>query len=173
VAAPQPRDRPYAGLLYVEHAWLFLDADGETLTTLGAQLGLTGRLSLAEPAQKLIHRILDRPQPQGWDHQVGSTLAVLVSAERRVTWPALSGPIAGKVRLHTAGHVRVALGNTMSYAAGGLTVTVGKNLPPPAACGNGCNVPWCSGPRAAAWPTTCSCRDGPGATTRACGRGAG
>jgi hypothetical protein len=130
VPAPQPLDRPYAGLLYVERNWLFLDADGQTLTTLGAQFGATGRLSLAEPAQKLIHRIVDRPQPRGWDHQVGTTLAVMLSAERRVAWPALSGPIAGNVRLHTAGYMRAALGNTMTYAAGGLTLTIGKNQPP-------------------------------------------
>ncbi len=83
VAAPQPLDRPWAGLLYVERQWLLLAPDGASITTLTAQAGVTGRLSLAEPAQKLFHRILDRPRPQGWDHQVGNTLAVLVSVERR------------------------------------------------------------------------------------------
>ena len=129
IAAPQPRDRPWAGLLYTERAWLFLEPDGEAITTLGAQAGLTGRLSLAEPAQKLIHRVLDRPQPLGWDNQVGNTLAMLVSVERRSAWPMLSGALAGNVRLHTASHWRLALGNIMSYAAGGVSFTIGKNLP--------------------------------------------
>jgi len=68
--------------------------------------------------------------PQGWRHQVGATAALLVSAERRSAWPRLSGPLAGGVRLHTAGHWRLALGNTMTYAAGGLSVSIGKGLPP-------------------------------------------
>jgi lipid A 3-O-deacylase len=129
VATPQPFDRPYAGLLYSERQWLFLAPDETAITTLTARAGLTGKLSLAEPAQKLFHRIVERPEPLGWDHQVGNTLGVLVSVERRAAWSALSGGIAGKVRLHTAGHWRLAMGNLMSYAAGGVTVTIGKNLP--------------------------------------------
>lgn len=129
VATPQPYDRPWAGLLYAGRQWLFLSPGGDAITTLAAQAGVTGRLSLAEPAQKLIHRILDRPQPRGWDHQVGNTLAVLVSAERRAAWPGLSGRLGGKVQLHTAGYARLALGSIMSYAAGGVSVTIGKNLP--------------------------------------------
>ncbi len=130
VAAPQPLDRPWAGLLYVERQWLLLAPDGASITTLTAQAGVTGRLSLAEPAQKLFHRILDRPRPQGWDHQVGNTLAVLVSVERRSAWPGLSGDLVGDVQLRTAGHWRLALGSIMSYAAGGVSLTIGKNLPP-------------------------------------------
>ncbi|SFC72497.1 lipid A deacylase LpxR family protein [Massilia yuzhufengensis] len=129
IAAPQPFDRPYAGLLYAERQWLFLAPGGDAITTLAAQAGLTGRLSLAEPAQKLFHLVFDRPEPMGWDHQVGNTLAVLVSVERRSAWRALSGEVAGKVRLHTAGHWRLALGSIQSYAAGGVTLTIGKNLP--------------------------------------------
>ncbi len=130
IAAPQPQDRPWAGLLYAERQWLFLAPDGETITTFAAQAGVSGRLSLAAQAQKVFHIIFDRPTPQGWDNQVGNTLAVLVSAERRSAWPLLSGRLAGNVRLHTAGHWRLAVGSIMSYAAAGLTVTIGKNLPP-------------------------------------------
>ena len=129
VAVPQPFDRPYAGLLYVERSWLFLAPGGDAITTLTAEAGVTGKLSLAEPAQKLFHRVFDRPRPQGWDHQVGNTLALLMSAERRSAWSSLSGVMTGDIRLHTAGYWRLALGNLMSYAAGGVTVTVGKNLP--------------------------------------------
>lgn len=129
IAAAQPFDRPWAGLLYAERQWLFLAPDGASITTLAAQAGVTGRLSLAEPSQKLFHRIMDRPAPQGWDHQVGNTLALLVSAERRSAWPLLSGQLAGDVRLHTAGHWRLAAGSIMSYAAVGLSITIGKNLP--------------------------------------------
>ncbi len=130
IPIPQPFDRPYAGLLYAERSWLFIDRDERAITTLSFHAGATGKLSLAEPAQKLFHRIFDRPEPRGWDHQVGNTLAVLVSAERRSAWPSLSGAVLGDIRLHTAGHWRLAVGNLMSYAAGGVTFTLGKNLPP-------------------------------------------
>ncbi|WP_020654445.1 lipid A deacylase LpxR family protein [Massilia niastensis] len=125
----QPCDRPYAGLLYLERDYLFLSEDGQTLTTLGAQAGLTGRWSLAEPAQKLVHRILDRPLPQGWDHQVGNSLAFVLSVERRSAWPALSGALWGDVRLQTNAYWRVGLGTLVSYAAGGVVLSVGKDLP--------------------------------------------
>ena len=130
VAEPQPFDRPWAGLLYTERQWLFLAPDGEALTTLTAQAGVTGKLSLAEHTQKFFHELFDDRMPQGWDNQIGNTLAVLVSAERRSAWPLLSGDLAGGVRLHTAGHWRLAAGSIMSYAAGGVSVTIGKNLPP-------------------------------------------
>src|SRR3546814_18362025 len=33
-------------------------------------LGVVGPASLGEPAQKLVHHIVDSPQPQGWDTQI-------------------------------------------------------------------------------------------------------
>jgi lipid A 3-O-deacylase len=127
---PQPDDRPWAGLLYYEHAYAFLSPDQRTLTTLTSQIGVTGRLSLAEPAQKLWHHILDRPQPQGWDNQIGGTLGVLASAERRSALEALSGNLWHDVRLNTAGYWRIAAGNIQTYAAAGVAVVIGKDLPP-------------------------------------------
>jgi len=137
---PQPDDRPWAGLLYYEQAWAFLAPDQRTLTTLTAQVGVTGRAALAEQAQKLIHHLLDRRQPQGWDNQIGGTLGLLASAERRTALDALSLPLSREVRLNTAGYWRVAAGNIQTYAAAGLAVVVGKDLPvvspPPPGIGN-------------------------------------
>lgn len=130
VAASQPRDRPYAGLLYLQRDYVFLSADGQVLTTLGLQGGVTGPMSLAEPAQKLVHRVLDRPPPRGWEHQVGNTLALALSAERRVARPGLSGMLGDEVQLRTATYWRAGVGNLMSYAAGGIMFTIGKDLPP-------------------------------------------
>jgi lipid A 3-O-deacylase len=137
---PQPDDRPWAGLLYVEHVYAFLAPDHRSLTTLTSQVGVTGRWSLAEPAQKLFHRLLDRPQPQGWDNQIGGTLALMASAERRSAVDALSGELGHDVRLNTASYWRVAAGNIQTYAAAGLAVVIGKDLPavspPPPGIGN-------------------------------------
>lgn len=129
LASRQPHDRPYAGLLYLERDYLFLSPDGQVLTTLAGQAGFTGRLSLAEPAQKLVHRLVDRPEPRGWDHQVGNALVFALSVERRSAWPALSGELGGGVRLQTNTYWRLAAGTLMSYAAGGISLAVGKDLP--------------------------------------------
>ncbi|MES2317978.1 MAG: lipid A deacylase LpxR family protein [Pseudomonadota bacterium] len=126
---PQPQDRPWGGLLYYEQQHAFLSPDQRTLTTLGVQVGVSGRLSLAEPAQKLFHRILERPQPQGWDHQIGGALGIMATAEKRSAIDALSAGLWGDVRVHTAGYWRIAAGNIQTYAGVGLAVVAGKNLP--------------------------------------------
>jgi hypothetical protein len=140
VRAPQPFDRPWAGLLYYEQVFNFLSPDQRTLTTLTAEVGVTGSASLSEQSQKLVHRLLDNPLPQGWDNQIGGSLAVLATAERRRAVPALSTRLGGDVQLNTAAYWRVGLGNIMTYAAGGLAVVIGKELPevspPPPGIGN-------------------------------------
>lgn len=137
---PQPLDRPWAGLLYYEQAYAFLSADQRTLTTLTGQVGVTGRLALAEPAQKLIHRLLDRPRPEGWDNQIGGSLGLLASAERRRALDAMSGELGHHVRLNTATYWRIAAGNIQTYAAAGMAIVIGKDLPlvspPPPGIGN-------------------------------------
>ena len=139
-AAPQPEDRPWAGLLYVEQSYALLSPDHRTLTTLTAQVGVTGPASLSEDAQKLFHKIMARPAPKGWHNQIGGSLSVMASAERRTALEALSAELPGDVQLNTAGYWRVAAGNTMTYAAGGLAIVVGKDLPavspPPPGIGN-------------------------------------
>lgn len=127
---PQPLDRPWAGLLYYEQSYAFLSPDQRSLTTLTGQLGVTGRASLAEPAQKLAHRLLDRPRPEGWDNQIGGSLAFMASAERRTAREALSTDLGNDVRLNTATYWRLAAGTIHTYAAAGLAVVIGKDLPP-------------------------------------------
>lgn len=129
VAQPQLADRHWGGLLYYEQAYAFLSPDQRTLTTLTGQVGVTGKLSLAEPAQKLFHRVFDRPPPAGWDNQIGGTLGVMASAERRFAVETLSFDIRRDVRFNTAAYWRLAAGNIQTYAAAGLAVVVGKDLP--------------------------------------------
>lgn len=140
VRAPQPDDRPWAGLLYYEQTYAFLAPDQRSLTTLSAQAGVTGPLSLAEPTQKTLHRIFGRPRPQGWDHQIGGSLALMASAEQRHAVDALSLDLGHDVHLNTAAYWRLAAGTIQTYAAGGLAVVIGKDLPavspPPPGIGN-------------------------------------
>lgn len=129
LAAPQALDRPWAGLLYYEQAYALLSADERTLTTVTMQAGVTGRASLVEQTQKAFHHLLDRPQPQGWDNQIGGSLGLLASAEQRTARPILSFDLPSDVRFNTATYWRLAGGNIQTYAAAGVAVVIGKNLP--------------------------------------------
>ena len=137
---PQPLDRPWAGLLYYEQVYSFLSPDQRVLTTLTGQLGVTGRAALAGPAQRAFHRLLDRPRPEGWDNQIGGSLGVMIAAEKRTARENLSFDLPGDVRFNTATYWRVAAGNIQTYAAAGVAVVVGKDLPlvspPPPGIGN-------------------------------------
>ena len=126
----QPLDRPWAGLLYYEQAYAFLAPDQRTLTLIAGQVGVTGPASLTEPAQKAFHRFLDRPRPEGWNNQLGGSLGVLLSVEKRTAREALSFGLPRNVRLNTATYWRVAAGNIQTYAAAGVAVVIGKDLPP-------------------------------------------
>ncbi|MEJ7804743.1 MAG: lipid A deacylase LpxR family protein [Telluria sp.] len=158
-AEAQPLDRPWAGLLYYEQAYTFLSPDQRTLTTLTGQMGVTGPASLAAPAQKAFHRLLDRPRPQGWDHQLGGSLGLLASAEQRTARDALSFDLPRTVRFNTATYWRVVAGNIQTYAAAGVAVVIGKDLPPvsppPPGIGNKIAGP---GQRQAAALTSCMVR---------------
>lgn len=127
--AAQPLDRPWAGLLYVEQAYSLLSPDKRTLTTLSLEAGVTGPVSLAEQTQKLVHRIRDRPPPEGWDNQIGGSLALMAMAERRTAQAALSFELGKDLQFNTATYWRLAVGNIMTYAAGGVAIVVGKDLP--------------------------------------------
>ncbi|TFW23399.1 lipid A deacylase LpxR family protein [Massilia arenosa] len=129
VAAAQPLDRPWAGLLYSERAYTLETADHDRLTTITLQAGLTGSMSLAEKSQKLVHRILNVEEPQGWHNQVGNTLAVLGTLERRQAVPALRADFGNGIQIRTAAYWRVGVGSIMSYGAVGALVTIGKDLP--------------------------------------------
>jgi lipid A 3-O-deacylase len=137
---PQPLDRPWGGLLYYEQAYAFLSPDQRTLTTLSGQVGVTGRWSLAEPSQRLVHRLFDRPMPEGWDNQIGGSLGINASAERRTARDVLSADLGSDVHLNTATYWRLAAGTIHTYAAAGLAVVIGKDLPtvspPPPGIGN-------------------------------------
>ncbi len=68
VPAPQPDDLPYAGLLYGFYTLQGrTDQHAEAVTVLA---GIVGPWSLAEDTQKLIHKLTNSQEPQGWDYQL-------------------------------------------------------------------------------------------------------
>jgi hypothetical protein len=125
VADPPPGARPYAGWLY---ASIGLIAESERrLDQLQLTAGVIGPLSLAEPSQKLVHRITGAAQPRGWDTQLKNEPGLVVSYQR--SWRSfLSERVAG-FGVDVTPHVGGALGNVYTFADAGLTVRLGRHLP--------------------------------------------
>ena len=126
---PDPTDQPYAAWLYgsigviadVPH-----DPKGirRTQTSALLSLGVVGPAALGEQVQDFVHDVIGATDPQGWGEQLHNEPAVLLMLQRRWVFGApvtLSG-----LRIDTAPHAALALGNVFTHAAGGLTLRFGE-----------------------------------------------
>jgi lipid A 3-O-deacylase len=80
--APDPatQDRPFAGYLYAEGAMNLFYSNESSLKT-SIQVGTTGKNSLAEAGQKLLHRTFGFYETGGWDQQIKNELALNLTAQ--------------------------------------------------------------------------------------------
>jgi lipid A 3-O-deacylase len=102
-------ERPFAGWLGAE---IGVQRDrSESQNAFALVVGVTGPPSLAEPAQKAIHRMFRFRPPVGWDEQLGSELAV--AATYHGAWNAV------RVR-HEPSGMRLMLAPTWSARLGTL-----------------------------------------------------
>lgn len=122
-------DRPYAGYSYLSlayHRKSVSDASWSQMDTLELQFGIVGPSSLAEDAQKFVHRVRGLQQPNGWDHQLNDELGLVLAFERK--W--LYHPTTQrKFCVDAIAHTGAALGNVMTYFNAGLEVRAGWNIP--------------------------------------------
>lgn len=128
-ADPQPLDRPWAGLLYYERGHTLTAPDQMSTTTFTWLVGVTGRASLAEQSQKMVHKVMDIPPPQGWAHQIGGSLGLMATVEKRWAVPRLSAEWGKGMQFRTAVYGRAAIGNVITHAGAGVAVALGKDLP--------------------------------------------
>lgn len=77
---PERQDRPFAGYLYAEGAMNWFSSD-ERILKLSAQLGTTGKNSLAEAAQRFLHKTAGFYELAGWDYQIRNEPALNLSAQ--------------------------------------------------------------------------------------------
>lgn len=133
IAEPQPNQRPWAGLLYIERAYEVPKGPDRTITFTG-RIGITGPNAYAEQAQAWVHKhITDSPKPMGWDNQIGTSLGILagVKDER-----GLGSEYIGKTGwgIRGAWYWQAVAGNIMTYAALGTSFVFGRGeqltLPP-------------------------------------------
>ena len=122
-AEPVPGERPYAGWLYAS-MMVHMVRPGRA-RSFGAEVGVTGPASLAEPVQEGAHRLL-RNEPQlGWEHQLrnGPGVALRYSEVRRTERPVGDVGVGG-LALRWGANVGT-VGTTMSAGAEGSLGTRG------------------------------------------------
>ncbi|MCC7016990.1 MAG: lipid A deacylase LpxR family protein [Rhodospirillales bacterium] len=126
-------DRPYAGWLYgaasvyAETRQNVLGRRLDVLDTVELQLGVIGPLSLAEPTQKTVHRLIDTNRPRGWDHQLDTEPGIALLAERKWRTPETKLG-AGTVAFDVIPHLGAALGNVYAHVNAGAMARIGHNL---------------------------------------------
>ncbi len=130
---PIPDDRPYAAWLYAGLALQcpVLDGDPERrrdrVDDLETDLGVLGHSAYGETTQNAVHRAYGVQEAEGWSHQVGSEVGVLVSWETR--WRVAAGRIGGDWGWDLLPRARVRVGNVRTDAGLGAEARVGWNLP--------------------------------------------
>jgi len=122
-------DRPYAGYSYMAMSYHRKSDDGKRwsqMDTAEVQIGIVGPSSLAEDAQKLVHRVRNLQSPNGWDHQLKDELGVTLAFERKWLYhPTHQRRFCADAMAHTG----VTLGNVMTYLNAGAEVRAGWNIP--------------------------------------------
>jgi lipid A 3-O-deacylase len=120
--APDPatQDRPFAGYLYAEGAVNLFYSNESSLKT-GIQIGTTGKNSLAEAGQKLLHRTFGFYETGGWDQQIKNELALNLAAQYTKL---LTRVADNAVDFSFEGYVN--LGTTYSGAGAGILLRTGS-----------------------------------------------
>jgi hypothetical protein len=140
LAEPDPRDRPYAG-------WLYLGGEVITYSTkqldsLQLQVGLVGPSALGGWAQNNWHKHVNHiPEAQGWAHQLNDEVAFVLYGERRgrpiELWPNFRyeqkhetrhAERANGLSVDVTPDFNFALGTVQSSAGLGATLRVGWRL---------------------------------------------
>ena len=135
-------ERPYAGWLGAEVG--VQRERNRALTVFSVGLGVTGTPSLAEAAQKAVHRIFGFPPPEGWDAQLPSEVAVVATYTGAVDALRWHNAASG-FGIHVAPQWTARVGTMATDASAGAQLTLGIRPP----------TPWAStiGGRADRWGT--------------------
>ncbi|MBC7842942.1 MAG: lipid A deacylase LpxR family protein [Gemmatimonadaceae bacterium] len=124
----QPGERPYAGWLGAEVG--ALREREHSLHALAFGIGVTGPASMAEPAQKAVHRLFNFQKPQGWETQLPSEVAMLASYRGARELVHLADQNTG-MRLMLAPVWTLQAGTVATDATLGVQATLGFRPPAP------------------------------------------
>jgi lipid A 3-O-deacylase len=126
-----PGQRPYSGWLSLGATMRWISPTRMEQVTVAA--GVTGPPSLAEAAQKGVHRVLGYREPLGWSGQVPFEPGLVISYEQARMigeWRVSGVPIVS-----ASVDVRGRLGNVATDARGGACLSLGWNV-------TRCNAGW-------------------------------
>lgn len=123
---PDPRDRPYAGLLTLE---LGIDRrTADRLDRFALQLGTVGPAALAEQAQDFTHHLLNISQPRGWDAQIRNEPVFNLDWERIWRMPAQAQPRTAGLEMDVLPSLALALGTARLNAGLGARFRLGQGI---------------------------------------------
>ncbi len=121
---PNPKERPYAGWLYIGAALTRTDTRGRT-DQFQLLLGDVGSWALASQVQNGFHKIAGYGKANGWNHQLHNEPALF--AQYQTTWD-FALPRLGPIEADFLPAANVTLGNVLTYGAAGATLRFGQNL---------------------------------------------
>jgi lipid A 3-O-deacylase len=120
---PDPRDRPYAGLLFA--GLTFNGRDSHSLRSTSIDVGIVGPSALAEQTQRVVHRAVRADQFLGWDHQLNDEPVFRILHQRFRRWDIQPWRRFGDFTAHYGGSI----GNLSTFANAGAELRFGKSLP--------------------------------------------
>lgn len=121
--SPNPRDRPYAGLLTGDFSLLSDTSDSRRVLILS--LGLAGPSAGGEQVQNGFHRLIGRPAVNGWAAQIANTPVGELLHEQ--TWRLPTGTAAG-LETDLLPALTAGIGDLRDYVQAGVTVRLGQGL---------------------------------------------
>lgn len=124
-------DRPYAGWLYLGIGLMSDHKYGHGFfknrhDSLELNFGIVGPSSQAEQVQDFSHRVRGAKKPNGWNHQLKDEPGLMLIYNRQ--WRAHYSLKLNGLGFDLSPHIGGALGNVMTYAAGGVTLRFGRHL---------------------------------------------
>lgn len=121
----QPNDRPYAGWLYGSVG--VISDTGKRLDNVQLTLGMVGPASGAEHTQRFVHKVIDSPKPEGWDHQLRNEVGVNLVMERKWRGIYELSPFGWAVDVTPS--LGASIGNVYTHASTGAVFRFGYDLP--------------------------------------------
>lgn len=123
-----PGQQPYAGLLMLGTGYLFRGENIGCSTEL--QIGTTGNPSIARYCQNALHDSFNMDSWDGWAAQVPAEAMVQLTSRQDFRLPFMEWTSPAGWQTDALFYTRADLGTAMISAGAGLTLRIGRNLPP-------------------------------------------
>ncbi len=122
-----PGEHPYAGNLALGFGYITMGDSFGTSTEF--QVGITGKASLAETSQTIIHEMRQLPLWDGWDNQVPSEVTLQLSSRQEFDIPAWRFQTASGLDSDSSFYLQEELGTAEISMSLGYVYRFGRNLP--------------------------------------------